>query len=207
MAELLLTCDLPDKERRFAKTILNSGEVLLSIINDVLDLSKIEAGKLDLEVRPFRISEAIDETINIFAEGAKQKGLKLVSLVLGNVPPILSGDRDHLKQVLVNLVGNAVKFTERGEVVISVMQADEDDASVLLRFEVRDSGIGIAPEVQGRIFERFSQADGSMTRKFGGTGLGLTIARQLVRMMGGDMGVISELGRGSTFWFTVRLQK
>lgn len=207
MAELLLTCNLPDKERQFAKTILSSGMVLLSIINDVLDLAKIEAGKLDIVVRPFSVEETIDETINIFAEGAKQKGLKLACLGHKDVPAILSGDRDHLRQVLVNLVGNSVKFTEQGEVVISVKQAEAEDGSVLLRFEVKDSGIGIPLEVQSRIFERFSQADGSTTRKFGGTGLGLTIARQLVSRMGGDMGVISAPGCGSTFWFTVRLQR
>jgi len=207
MTELLLNSDLTEKQRRFGETIHYSGESLLSIINDILDFSKIEAGKLELESTTISINETVEETVGLFAEGAQRKGLELACLIHPDVPAYLSGDPIRLRQILTNLISNAIKFTEKGEVIVDVTSEEQNEGSVLLRFDIKDSGIGIPVEAQSRIFEQFSQADGSMTRKHGGTGLGLTIVKQLVEMMGGKVGVDSRLGHGSTFWFTVKLQK
>ena len=207
MTELLLNSDLSTKQRYFAEMARNSGEVLLSIINDVLDFSKIEAGKMELEMSPFNLRDDVDETVEMFAESAQRKGLEVACLVHEGVPTMLVGDASHLRQVLINLISNAIKFTERGEIIITVTSTEEKEDYIKLRFEVRDSGIGISTEAQTLIFERFSQADGSMTRKFGGTGLGLTIAQQLIQLMGGAIGVTSKPASGSTFWFTVPLKK
>ena len=206
MTELLLNSDLTQKQRRFAETVRYSGEALLSIINDILDFSKIEAGKMELESIPFSIHETVEEAVGLFAEGAQRKGLELACLIDPEVPPSLAGDPARLRQVLVNLISNAVKFTEKGEVIITLQRIEQVDESVLLRFTVRDSGIGIPAEYQSRIFEHFTQADDSMSRKFGGTGLGLTIARQLVELMGGEISVTSRQGAGSIFTFTARLE-
>jgi len=207
MTELLLRSDLNEKQRRFAETVRRSGDALLSIINDILDFSKIESGKMLLEETGFDLLVTLEDTLSLFAESAQSKGLELVSLVTAEVPVTLGGDPGRLRQVLVNLIGNAIKFTHSGEVVVTVQPVEEQNGdSILLRFTVRDTGIGIPTEAQARIFEQFSQADESMSRRYGGTGLGLTIVRQLVEMMGGTLGVSSDPGSGSTFWFTVRLK-
>jgi signal transduction histidine kinase/DNA-binding response OmpR family regulator len=207
MAELLLNRTMEPKQKHYAETIRNSAEALLSIINDVLDFSKIEAGKLELEITPFQISQAAQDVVELFAENAQRKKIEIACLVRKDVPEVMAGDLVRVRQVLTNLVSNAVKFTDRGEIVVTVSKEEEQDDSCLICFEVKDTGIGISAESMRQIFERFSQADGSMTRKYGGTGLGLTIAKQLAEMMGGTIGVKSEPGIGSTFWFTARLMK
>jgi signal transduction histidine kinase/CheY-like chemotaxis protein len=210
ITELLLNMDLTDRQRRLAQTAHRSSQALLYIINDLLDFTKIEAGKLELENSGFGVRQLVAEVVELFAESAQQKGLELACLILDDVPPAVRGDPGRLRQVLMNLIGNALKFTEQGGIGVTVRSLKSGvhgPEECLLQFAVRDTGIGIAPEVQVRIFESFSQADGSTTRRYGGTGLGLAIAKQLVFMMGGEIGVESEPGRGSTFWFTARLQK
>jgi len=205
--QLLLERGLTGQQHTFAEMIKNSGESLLSMINDLLDFSTIEAGKLELETAPFCLRATVEESVAMFAEKAHRKGLELASLIGGDVPDAFEGDHGRLRQILVTLIGNAIKFTERGEVVVEVKLLERDPCSSLLRCEVRDSGIGIPGEAQTRIFELFSQGDGSMTRKFGGTGLGLAIVKQLVELQGGTVGVESREGRGSTFWFELRLKR
>jgi CheY-like chemotaxis protein len=207
MLDLLSGTDLTERQRHFAQAARRSSEDLLRIINDILDLSKIEAGKLELERSDFDLRDAVEETVVLFAERAHRQGLEIACHLEEEVPTSLSGDRLRLVQILSNLVGNAIKFTERGEVVARVRCLEEQGGEVFLRFEVTDTGVGVEPEEQERIFEVFSQADGSSTRKFGGTGLGLAISRQLVEMMGGRIGVESLPGRGSAFWFTARLER
>jgi two-component system sensor histidine kinase/response regulator len=207
MTELLLDTGLTNTQRRYAQNIRNSGDALLNIINDILDFSKIEAGKLELEKVDFNVREVAEEVAELLAGRAHAKGLELACQVDDDVPAVLRGDPGRLRQVLINLMGNAVKFTERGEVLISVKRAPDDTArarpgKVVLRFAVRDTGIGITQEARGRLFKAFSQADGSTTRRFGGTGLGLVICKQLVEMMGGEIDISSRPGAGSTFWFT-----
>ncbi|HBG07816.1 MAG: hypothetical protein A2075_22935 [Geobacteraceae bacterium GWC2_58_44] len=206
MTELLLGSDLGEKQRRFAETVHHSAEALLGIINDILDFSKIEAGKMELELTTLSVQATVEEAVDLFAETAQRKGVELASLIAPGVPQALLGDPGRLRQILVNLVNNALKFTDRGEVTVKAELVEQREESALLRFEVRDSGIGIAAESQGHIFLHFSQADESMTRRFGGTGLGLTIVKDLVEMMGGSIGVVSEPGAGALFWFTVRMQ-
>ena len=207
MVELLLNTELPPRQRHFAETARRSGDLLLSVINDILDFSKIEAGKLNLELTVFSLRKVVEEIAQLFTVSAKSKGLEVRFHVHEEVPAFVRGDSNRLCQILTNLVGNAIKFTERGGIDITVMMVEEDHATALLCFEVQDTGIGIPPEVQERIFEGFTQADESMTRQFGGTGLGLTIARQLVSLMGGNIGVVSTPGAGATFRFTIRLEK
>jgi len=207
MTELLLGTDLVGKQRRFAETIMSSGESLLGIINEILDFSKIEAGRLDLESTDFNLRDLVEETAALLADRAHGKGLELTAVLPVDLPVALKGDSNRLRQVLMNLVGNAIKFTDAGEVVVRVEALGQTDDKVRLSFEVKDTGIGIAPEVHARIFDPFSQADGSTTRKYGGTGLGLAISRQLVELMGGEVGVKSEPGKGSTFQFTVPLAR
>jgi CheY-like chemotaxis protein len=206
MTELLLTTHLGDEQHRFAKTVHQSAESLLRIINDVLDFSKIEAGKLKLVTIDFDSHQTIEDVVQLFADAAHQKGLDLVCSIDDAVPAYLRGDPDRLRQVLTNLIGNAIKFTEQGEVAVFV-KAHVSNGKALVHFEVRDTGIGIPDVVQRRVFDVFSQADSSTTRKYGGTGLGLAISKQLVEMMGGNIGVESGEGIGSTFWFSASFER
>ena len=208
MNEILLRTPLSSRQRRCAVTIRNSVEALLRVINDILDFSKIESGKLELHESPFDLRALLEQLVELYAESAHERGVELNAVLPTDVPTHFLGDDGRLRQVLTNLVGNALKFTPRGEVVIAVAleQALDDDA-VLLRFDVRDTGVGISPEARERIFEAFTQGDSSTQRRYGGTGLGLAISTQLVRCMGGDISVASELDKGSTFSFTVRLRR
>ena len=205
MTDLLLATGLDADQRDMVDTVKNSGEFLLTIINDILDFSKIDAGKLDLEIINFDIRKAVDEVLEILAERASQKNLELIGLIYASTPLQLQGDPGRIRQVLFNLLGNAIKFTHDGEIVIDVSVIETTRDTTTLRFAVTDTGIGIAPEVQQNLFDSFTQADSSTTRKFGGTGLGLAICRQLVTLMQGEIGVISEKGHGSIFWFTIPL--
>jgi len=204
MTSLLLETNLTGEQREFSETIRSSGNNLLTVINDILDFSKIEAGKLDLEIINFDLRIAMEEVAALLSIKADEKDIGFSSVVFSEVPSAIKGDPGRLKQVLINLVNNAVKFTRIGEVAISSSVVDTDGESITLKFEVRDTGIGIPAERLDKIFESFTQVDSSTTRKFGGTGLGLTISRQLVEMMGGEIGVESEEGKGATFWFTTR---
>ena len=207
MSDILLQGDLPAEYQRNVELIRRSGEGLLDIINDILDFSRIEAGKIELDDIPFDIAIVVEEVAELLASPAQSKGLELSTFVEPEVPSVLRGDPGRVRQVLVNLVGNAVKFTERGEVVVRASTQARDGDLVTVRLSVRDTGIGIAPEAREKIFDSFIQADGSTTRKFGGTGLGLTISRQLVKLMGGEIQVASAPGLGSEFVFTVPFRK
>jgi len=203
MTELLLDTDLDPSQREYTETVRSSAESLLGILNDILDFSKIEAGKLDIETIDFDLATAVEDAAHLLASPAHSKGLELVVAIAGDVPATVSGDPGRLRQILTNLVANAVKFTDAGEVGVHVTVAEPGDTP-LIRFDVVDTGAGMTPEARTRIFEPFTQADSSTTRVHGGTGLGLAITRQLVELMGGRCGVDSELGVGSRFWFTVR---
>ncbi|CAH1386807.1 response regulator [Candidatus Nitrotoga sp. M5] len=207
MAEMLLSTKLIGPQRRYAEIVHRSGETLLKLINDILDFSKIESGKLELEHVEFNLCDLVDEMMRLFAEPAQAKKLEIHYQFALGVPKTFIGDPLRLRQILTNLIGNAIKFTETGEIVIRVQIIENQADSALLRFEVSDSGVGIAMNAQARIFEVFSQADISTTRKYGGTGLGLTISKQLTEMLGGEIGLESEVGKGSTFWFTACLEK
>ncbi|HVY71323.1 MAG TPA: ATP-binding protein, partial [Verrucomicrobiae bacterium] len=207
MTDLLLDTRLDPEQREYTETIRKSSESLLTIINDILDFSRMEAGRLTFSRVDFDLADVIHSTLDLLAEHATSKGLQLNCLLFPDVPLWLRGDPGRLKQVFMNLVGNAIKFTERGEVFVEVAKESETHAQVTLRVEVRDTGIGIAPDVQAMLFQPFTQADASHTRKFGGTGLGLAICRQLVEGMDGAIGLVSAPGRGSLFWFTVTLDK
>ncbi|MHB1712367.1 MAG: ATP-binding protein, partial [Acidimicrobiales bacterium] len=206
MSELLLETDLDDVQRDYAETVHISGESLMTVINDILDFSKIEAGKLDVEEVDFNVQTVVHDVLHLLTAQAEAKGLRLVEEVGDSVPAVVGGDPLRVRQVLLNLVGNAIKFTQEGEVVLRVAQFESTGSDVVLRFEVADTGIGIDPDKLDTIFHPFMQADMSTSRKYGGSGLGLSISRQLVALMGGDCGVTSQLGEGSTFWFTVRVR-
>ena len=207
MTGLLLDTHLTSEQRDYAETVQRSSEALLDIINDILDFSKIEAGKLTLEVIDFDLRTMVEQTLDLFAEPAQRKGLELGCLLHAEVPSALRGDPGRVRQILVNLIGNALKFTQQGEVMMYVTLGEETSDRALIEFAVTDTGIGIASEAQALLFQPFSQADSSTTRKFGGTGLGLAICKQLVDQMGGQIGVESVSGHGSTFRFTVWLTK
>jgi PAS domain S-box-containing protein len=205
MAELLLNTSLTDKQRHLTDSVHRSGTALLSIINSILDFSKVEAGKLELEQVEFELRETIEEAVDLFADPAERKGVDLTCFLPAEIPDRAIGDPARLRQVLLNLVGNAVKFTRRGEVTVWLHLLAQDARTLTLKCAVTDTGIGINPQAQAGLFTPFSQADGSTTRQFGGTGLGLAIVKQLVQLMGGEVGIASTPGQGSTFWFTVQL--
>ncbi|WP_291321253.1 response regulator [Desulfonatronospira sp.] len=206
MTRLLLDTDLSSEQRRYADIVRSSGEHLLNLINDILDFSKIEARKLELDHQNFDLRQVLSDIESMLKHRAKEKGLDLSCTIHPGVPVLLAGDPGRLTQIILNLAGNAIKFTSTGEVEISVRPEKLEEGAVLLRFEVRDTGMGIPEEVQTRLFQPFSQAEPATTRKFGGTGLGLAISRQLAELMHGDIGVNSRVGQGSTFWFTARLE-
>jgi two-component system sensor histidine kinase/response regulator len=207
MTELLLETGLTSNQRKYAETVQRSGQNLLGIINDLLDFSKIEAGKLELENVDMDLRRTIEDVVDLLAERAHTKGLELACSIPADLVTNVRGDPLRLGQVLTNLVGNAIKFTDQGSVVIRVASTEEIAKKVTMRFDVSDTGVGISPEAQSRIFDEFSQADGSTTRKHGGSGLGLAISKQLVEMMGGNIQVESALGAGSTFSFTASFEK
>ncbi|MGZ8367032.1 MAG: PAS domain S-box protein, partial [Nitrospira sp.] len=207
MTGLLLETPLTEEQREYAETVHSCGDHLLTIINDILDFSKIEAGKLDLEVIEFDLRLAIDESLDLVAERASSKGLNLACLFHADVPRNLLGDPGRLRQVVMNLTANAIKFTERGDVVVEVTVEAQSKDDAMIRVAVTDTGIGITEQARERLFRSFSQADGSTTRRYGGTGLGLAICKRLVEMMGGTIGVVSQVGEGSCFWFTLNLRK
>ncbi len=207
MTELLLTTALDTRQRHLGRTIQHSGEALLAIINDILDFSKIEAGKLQLERLDFDLQDTVDNAVELFATPAQRKGLELTCHMPNSIPRTLRGDPIRLRQALLNLISNALKFTASGEINVRIDLVTESDATVTLRFAVQDSGVGIPAEAHQRIFEAFSQVDGTTTRRFGGTGLGLTIVKELVALMQGQIGVESRVGQGSTFWFTAVFER
>ena len=206
LTELLLDTELAAEQRHSLTLVQTSGETLLALINDILDFSKIEAEHLQLEAIPFELPHLLESTIALLAVRARERRLELLADIATDAPTFVRGDPTRVRQVLTNLVGNAIKFTPQGEVVVSVSPAGRDGNRALVRFAVRDTGIGIPADKRAAIFEEFGQADASTTRKYGGTGLGLAISRRLVRLMGGELGVQSEVGRGSEFFFTLPLE-
>ena len=204
MTSLLLETGLTEEQREYAETIRNSGESLLAILNEILDFSKVESGRIDLEHEPFSPLSCIEEVLDLFAGKASEKNLELIGSVDPAVPDVLMGDPSRVRQILANLVGNAVKFTERGEVLVTAISRTLEDGGVELLIGVKDTGVGIPESALGRLFQPFSQADSSVTRKFGGTGLGLAISKRLVELMGGRIWVESREGRGAMFFFSIR---
>lgn len=205
MSDILLGMNLNPDQQDCLLTIKNSGHALLSIVNDILDFSKIEAGKMTIETIDFDFRETVDAVVDLLGVKAQEKGLELVALINPEIPTTVRGDPIRLRQILTNLIGNAIKFTAKGEVVVQVLPEEETAGKVLLRFMITDTGIGLSPEGKERLFQAFSQEDSSTTRKYGGTGLGLSISKRLAELMGGTIGVQSEPGQGSCFWFTVQV--
>ncbi len=207
MSGLLLDSDLDEEQRQYAEMVCRSGESLLSLINDILDFSKIEAGKLELEILDFDLRSLLDDVSEMMSFKAHEKGLEFICSAAPDTPLLLRGDPGRIRQVLINLIGNAIKFTDEGEVAVRIEQDSADGEEVMIRISVRDTGIGISADQADAIFQQFTQADASSSRKYGGTGLGLAISRQLVEAMGGKIGVLSEEGQGSEFWATFRLSR
>ncbi len=207
MTNLLMDTDLGVEQREFTETIRKSADSLMTVINDILDFSKIEAGKLELEIIDFDLRVTLEEVGELMSLKAYEKGLEFASIVHHEVPSLLRGDPGRLRQILINLMGNAIKFTDTGEVTLRAVLEEEDAHLAVIRFSVGDTGIGISEEGMGRLFRSFSQVDGSTSRNYGGTGLGLAISKQLTELMGGRIGVDSKKGQGSTFWFTVAIEK
>jgi signal transduction histidine kinase/PleD family two-component response regulator len=207
MTDLLLDTELPSEQLEYAKTIKKSGNSLLAIINDILDFSKIEAGKFELGTFDFDLRMTLEDMTDVLALRAYEKGLEMTCLIEPEVPALLRGDPGRLRQIIINLIGNAIKFTAQGEVALHVTLDNEDNGMVMIRFAVKDTGCGMPADKLDILFDPFTQADSTTTRKFGGTGLGLSISKQLCEMMGGQIGVESKEGKGSTFWFTARLNK
>ena len=207
MTGLLLETDLDEEQRGYAEIVNRSGENLLGLINDILDFSKIEAGKLDMEILDFDLRTTLEDTAELLTFRAQDAGLELICHIDPAVPEYLKGDPGRLRQIIINLAGNAIKFTHQGEVVIGAELESQRGETVIIRFSVRDTGIGIPQSRLAAVFEPFTQADGSTTRKYGGTGLGLAICKQLAELMGGEIGIESEEGKGSTFWFTAQFEK
>ena len=207
MSSMLLDTTLTEEQRDYARTVTTCSQVLLDVINDILDLSRIEAGKLDLETIDLHLACVIDDVVRILTQRAQEKGLELIQSVAPDVPMQMRGDPGRLRQILLNLINNAIKFTEQGHVKISLTLDGKDARHATVRFAVQDTGMGIAADCQAALFESFAQADSSTTRRFGGTGLGLAISKKLTEMMSGRIGIESEAGAGATFWFTVVLER
>ncbi|CAB1057421.1 hypothetical protein D1BOALGB6SA_2174, partial [Olavius sp. associated proteobacterium Delta 1] len=207
MTGLLLDTALSEEQRQYAEIVHSSADALLGVINDILDYSKVEAGKLELEILDFDLRCTLEDVVDVLAVSAHPKGLELACRIQPDVPALVRGDPGRLRQVLVNLLNNAVKFTDKGEVLVRAELQREDDRLALVRFSVTDTGIGIPAERMHRLFQSFSQVDASTTRNYGGTGLGLAICKNLAELMGGEIGVQSRPGRGATFWFTSKFEK
>jgi signal transduction histidine kinase len=207
MTILLLDGQLDSEQRDFAETILSSAEAQMRIIEDILDISKIEVGKMDFETVDFQLDAVVEDALRLLKAQAHDRGLELRLCVDKRIPKCLQGDPGRLRQVLLNLIGNAVKFSNQGGISIQVLLVSSEEAAAQVRFEIQDKGIGIAPETLKKLFSPFTQADGSTTRKYGGTGLGLAISKALVHQMHGEIGAASTPGEGSTFWFTAKFDK
>jgi signal transduction histidine kinase len=207
MSELLMRTTLDDKQRRYLETLHKSGMALLQVINDILDISKIEAGKLNLEAIAFDVRRLVNDVMELFSGPAEAKGLKLIAVLPEMLLPEYEGDPVRIRQILTNLIGNAIKFTTRGQITLHITVDEDSVSTTTLCLQVQDTGIGIEPAVQEKLFMPFMQADGSTTRKYGGTGLGLAIVKQLAQLMGGTVGIDSVLGQGSIVWCTIQLKK